>query len=181
MEYNSFAMEHISIRLGSREDITNVLSLYPAAFPDEDLLPLVEGLLNADKGVFSLVAVAESKIVGHAAMTICGIDGTETTVALLGPIAVLPTMQKQGIGSSLIHNAIETLETAGCVKLFVLGDPNYYGRFGFVKEESVMTPYPIPKEWKSAWQSINLTDEAAKLAGTLTVPEMWQRPKLWSE
>lgn len=174
-------MKNISIRQDTDKDKADVLALYPAAFPEEDLVPLVQDLLEADEEVISLVAESDGSIVGHAALTVCGVEEVVGKAALLGPIAVSPKMQKQGIGSSLINEGLEMLKTEGVLKVLVLGDPNYYSRFGFREETSVMTPYPIPAEWAGAWQSLNLNEDGAKLTGTLVVPKMWQREKLWSE
>ena len=172
-------MENTSIQKSTEDNKTEILSLYQAAFPEEDLLPLVHDLLGAKSDVFSIVAKFEDKIVGHAALTVCSID--ETAVALLGPIAVLPEMQKQGIGSSLIYEGINILKSEGLSKVCVLGDPNYYKRFGFAGEQSITTPYPIPEEWKDAWQSMDLNEKNKNLEGVLKVPAMWQQPELWSE
>lgn len=96
-------------------------------------------------------------------------------------MAVLPAQQKQGIGSRLIQEGITILREQAVVKLLVLGDPNYYGRSGFVQEQDIEPAYPIPEAWKPAWQSIMLSDRAASASGLLQVPAPWQRPELWSE
>jgi hypothetical protein len=41
-------------------------------------------------------------------------------------------------------------------KVLVLGDPAYYGRFGFAKETAIQPPYPLPEAWDGAWQSLVL-------------------------
>ena len=174
-------MKNLPIRQSTPEDTAAILTLYPAAFPEEDLLSLVTDLLNAPKQTTSLVAEMDGKIIAHAALTQCSIDSTNTAVALLGPIAVLPDLQKQGIGTSLIREGIEIMKTKGFAKVLVLGDPKYYSRFGFAEEKSIATPYPIPKEWGPAWQSITVSDEGDSIAGTLVVPSMWQKKSLWSE
>lgn len=63
--------------------------------------------------------------------------------------------------------------------MLVLGDPAYYGRFGFSQENNILPPYPLPAAWASAWQSKSLIDGAATVEGPLTVPEPWQDPALW--
>jgi putative acetyltransferase len=161
------------------EDIGAIEALYAAAFPGEDLLPLVRDLLDLKDGVISLVAPANGAVCGHIAFTICGIEAAPDKVALLAPLAVLPAAQKQGIGRALIQAGFERLERVGVDCVCVLGDPAYYGRFGFAREERIETPYPLPAEWRDAWQSVTLGDGSAALAGTLSVPAPWRQESLW--
>ena len=61
----------------------------------------------------------------------------------------------------------------------VLGDPAYYGRFGFVPEESVTPPYPLPEEWADAWQSLRREPATILEDGALSLPAAWMDPALW--
>ena len=63
--------------------------------------------------------------------------------------------------------------------VYVLGDPNYYGRSGFLAEIEVSPPYPLPAEWDGAWQSIRLGDAEPPPEGTLQAPAPWTKPELW--
>lgn len=63
--------------------------------------------------------------------------------------------------------------------VFVLGDPAYYGRFGFAPERGVAPPYPMPEEWADAWQSVGLDGTDSPRRGTLNVPSVWRRESLW--
>jgi putative acetyltransferase len=65
--------------------------------------------------------------------------------------------------------------------VLVLGDPDFYGRSGFIEEPRIETPYAIPSEWKPAWQSISFSDDANTVSGRLHVSKPWQKPALWSE
>jgi len=49
----------------------------------------------------------------------------------LGPISVLPGLQKQGIGKALMHEGLSRLKAKGAKGCALVGDPNYYVRFGF--------------------------------------------------
>ena len=49
----------------------------------------------------------------------------------LAPVAVLPEFQKRGIGNSLIRAGLDQAVKLGYESILVLGDPKYYGRFGF--------------------------------------------------
>lgn len=169
----------LDIRESSPNDREALERLYPQAFPDEDLVPLLRDLLNARKDVLSLVAVRDGEVVGHVAFTMCGIDELNAKIGLLGPVAVSPRFQKQGIGSALIRQGLKRMKSGGALQVQVLGDPAYYGRFGFAADDSVAPPYALPEEWRTAWQSIRLEGPERNLEGTLSVPEPWRQAALW--
>jgi len=182
--------EKIDIRESTPSDIARIEEIYPSAFPDEDLLPVVRGLLQETSVVLSLVATIGTNLVGHIIFTTCSIAGNTDKVALLGPLAVAPDWQRQNVGDTLVRTGLKQLEDAGVVQIHVLGDPNYYGRFGFIPEDSVEPPYPLPdplpSEWHGAWQSIK-QGRAIKQSradpfprGKLSVPQPWRQPELWA-
>lgn len=171
----------IIIRHTEQDDQSSLKTLYRGAFSEEDLFPLVQELLADAQNTTHLSAVVDDAVVGHTAFTKCHATPEDVPLALLGPMAVLPAQQKLGIGSRLIQEGITILREQAVVKLLVLGDPNYYGRSVFMQEQSIEPAYPIPAEWKPAWQSIILSDGTASPSGSLQVPSPWQRPELWSE
>lgn len=155
-------------------------TLYPAAFPDEDLLPVLRALGEEESGVISLVGAINGEIVAHVAFTICGVEGKQARVALLAPLAVAPDRQRQGIGGAIVRAGFGHLEKAGISRVQVLGDPAYYGRFGFEADDDIEPPYPLPKEWQGAWQTLNLGIGEAGVSGKLSVPKPWQDESMWS-
>lgn len=171
--------ETIEFRESLPGDLASIEKLYPDAFPDEDLLPVVKGLLQEAPIVLSLVALIDRSVVGHVIFTTCGVTSGDTQVALLGPLAVAPARQRQGIGRAIVDAGLKRLESAGITQVYVLGDPAYYRRLGFVPEAGVVPPYPLPAEWRGAWQMINLGKAASPLPGRLTVPQPWRQPALW--
>ena len=173
-------MEKIEIRESLPSDIASIEKLYPNAFPDEDLLPLVKELLQETPIVLSLVGIVGTSLVGHVIFTTCVIAGDTDEVALLGPLAVVTAWQRQGIGSAIVRAGLQRLENTGVLQVYVLGDPAYYGRLGFVPEVGVMPPYPLPEEWRQAWQSINLRSPEPPSRGKLSVPQPWLQPALWA-
>lgn len=173
--------DNLVVRQSTVEDLGSIEAIYPLAFPDEELLPLVRDLLAAPDAVMSLVAELDDNVVGHVIFTHCGIDGATSRASLLGPLAVTPSRHGRGVGSALVRAGLKLLEDAKVRSVFVLGDPAYYRRFGFEAEANVRAPYPMPAEWASAWQSLQLGDSAEPLRGVLTVPQQWQDPALWSE
>jgi putative acetyltransferase len=92
---------------------------------------IINALRDADVLSLSLVAEIDGRIVGHIAFSPVIIsDGTKDWYGL-GPISVLPENQKQGIGTSLVNEGLSLLKELcgqGCA---LVGDPNYYKRFGF--------------------------------------------------
>jgi len=168
------------LRPSTAEDLSRLEALYAAAFPDEDLVPLVRHLLRERDGVLSLVAVAGGELVGHVVFTRCKVEPGEHVVALLGPLCATPALQKQGIGSRLVRAGLEEVDTWNAVQALVLGDPNYYGRFGFLPGCKIAPPYPLPREWAEAWQHLELGSGPAPQSGELTVPPPWRALALWS-
>ena len=169
----------LEIRESLPGDTAALESLYPDAFPDEDLLPLLRALLKEEASVLSLVAIMDQAVVGHAVFTLCRVDGNTDKVALLGPLAVASQRQRGGIGSALVRAGFERLRRDGVARVYVLGDPAYYSRFGFEADEDVSPPYALPMEWRGAWQSLSLGDGLSPLSGKLSVPPPWRQPALW--
>jgi putative acetyltransferase len=170
---------NLHIRRSVADDRASIETLYPAAFPDEDLLPLVRDLLRKGPDVLSLVATLGSSLTGHVAFTLCEVTGSGAKAALLAPLAVAPAHQRQGIGRSLVEAGLRELEADGVGHVYVLGDPAYYGRLGFQPKARVATPYPLPDEWADAWQWTSLGDAKLLEDGELTVPDFWRKPALW--
>ena len=99
---------------------------------------IVDALRNAGALRISLVAVEGAAIVGHVAVSpVTTEDGSGGWFGL-GPVSVRPDRQCEGIGSALITEALQRLrsspEADGCL---VLGEPSYYGRFGFKHDPEV--------------------------------------------
>ncbi len=106
-------------------------ALYRAAFPQEDLGPLVTTLLAGNWPVLSLSAMIDQHLAGHVMFTLCQLEGSTDIVALLAPLAVHPDHQRQGIGTALARTGLERLKAQGVAEVVVLGDPAYYSRLGF--------------------------------------------------
>lgn len=112
------------------EDVT--LAAFMGLFtntPTEHLI--VNGLRNSGALSLSLIAEMGERIVGHVAFSVVTIDGIDKGWYGLGPISVLPTLQKQGIGSALILEGLAAIREAGAKGCVLTGNPDYYQRFGF--------------------------------------------------
>jgi putative acetyltransferase len=99
---NTFLLK-LQIRESAPSDDAAIESLYPEAFPDEDLIPLVRDLLQDAVVAISLVGTLDSQIVAHGIFTKCGVVGSGVKATLLGPLAVAPAWQKQGIGTAIVR------------------------------------------------------------------------------
>ena len=173
-------VDSLQIRASRPGDLPSITILYPDAFPDEDLLPLVSDLLLAGPVALSLVGVIGSSVVGHVVFTRCGVSGSSHEAALLGPLAVASTWQNQGIGSAMVRDGLQRLAKDGIACVYVLGNPAYNKRFGFAREVCVAPPYPLPKDWWGAWQSVRLGKIGCPCRGTLSLQQPWLRPSLWA-
>lgn len=168
------------IRKSEITDLASLEMLYRSAIPEEDLVRLVQDLMIAPTGVLSLVAIRDDRLVGHAAFTRCAVPGRNSKPMLLGPVAVAPDMQQQGIGSALVREGLRLLTMRGAEQVHVLGDPDFYGRFGFKADKAVSPPFPLPRGWNHAWQSLPLIGDCQPLRGKLKVPRPWHRQALWA-
>jgi len=173
-------LENLEIRRSESGDVDAIESLYPDAFPDEDLLPVVRDLIRDVANTTSLVAVVKSQVVGHAIFAKCAVGGCSLKVSLLGPVAVSTGQQRQGVGSAIIRAGLSGLEKQDVSLVCVLGDPAYYKRLGFVPESRVEPPYELPPEWDGAWQSQPLGNRTISISGKLSVPRPWQEPAYWA-
>lgn len=172
--------EKLEIRKSRSGDLAAIEALYPEAFPDEDLLPLVRDLLSDAAVATSLVGVINEQVAGHVIFTRCGVAGSSINVALLGPLAVAPKWQRQGIGSAIVRAGLRLLEDTDMSVVCVLGDPAYYKRFEFMPESLIEPPYRLPAEWDGAWRSRSVGDQSISCSGRLTVPQQWLQPTLWT-
>jgi putative acetyltransferase len=93
---------------------------------------IVDGLRAAGALTLSLVAIEDGdEVVGHVAFSPVKIDGKDQGWFGMGPVAVWPERQRGGVGSELVRAGLERLRKSGAQGIVVLGDPAYYGRFGF--------------------------------------------------
>ena len=73
----------------------------------------------------------DGRVVGHIAFSPVTISGGSPDWYGLGPVSVLPEHHRQGIGKSLIQEGLSSLKALGGQGCVLVGDPNYYKRFGF--------------------------------------------------
>jgi putative acetyltransferase len=128
------------IRKCTEEDRDAIRELLDGAFrPSQYESRLRDLIVSGDETHEEWLVENASRIVGHILYTLA-IDGSSAIGYHLAPIAIHPDFQNQGIGTRLIR---ETLEKEPIINesIFVLGDPQFYERFGFVKPASPSCPY----------------------------------------
>lgn len=116
------------------DDAAGIHELLAAAFPTSGEALLVDDLRAADVLPVSLVASEGGAILGHVGFSPVSIrpSGNAALVWALAPLAVAPSAQRRGIGSALVRAGLHECAHAGCDAVVVLGDPQYYSRFGFL-------------------------------------------------
>jgi putative acetyltransferase len=122
-----------AVRVELGDDQGSIWQVEAAAFGRAGEADLVDQLRENAAVSLSLVAEVDSKLVGHilfSPVTVETESGVYTALGL-GPLAVLPDHQNQGIGSALCRNGLEHCRTLGQGLVFVVGHPGYYPRFGF--------------------------------------------------
>ena len=124
----------VRIREERPEDIATIHDVECLAFGRENEADLVDALRRAGKVILSLVATKNQQVVGHILFSpaILEHEGEVVDVAALGPVAVLPERQNEGIGSRLVRSGLRDCLDKGYDVVFLIGHPNYYPRFGFV-------------------------------------------------
>jgi putative acetyltransferase len=103
----------------------------PMPFSSQTEAAIVDALRRSGDLTISLVAVEADEVIGHVAFSPVTIGGRAQGWFGLGPVAMRPDRQRQGIGSALIRDGLRRLEAQGAQGCVLLGDPGYYRRFGF--------------------------------------------------
>lgn len=164
------------LRSEQPEDRDVILALTAAAFavsPATGLpvagepveVGLLRQLFDSDEYLpgFSILAELDGEIVGHVISTRGWVG--ELELLGLGPIGVLPRLQRHGIGSALMHETVVRANSAGERGIALLGSPDYYSRFGFVPSVSLGIDPPSPA-WGENFQLLPLAVWPGGIHGT---------------
>lgn len=145
----------ITIRQEQAKDYSTVFQVNKDAFATMEYSNqtehfLVEKLRKTTAYIPELALVAEldGKIVGYIILTKIKIDNGEQLfdALTLGPVAVIPKLHKQGIGSQLIKEVHKRAKALGHKVIVLLGHKDYYPRFGY----EMISKYGIQLPFKSA-------------------------------
>ena len=130
------------IRNETQADVRVIANIIKTAFENHPYSNhteefIVRELRAAGALTISLVAEMDGEIVGHIAFSpVMFSDGGEDWYGL-GPVSVLPRFQRQGIGTKLVNEGVDLLKGLGAEGCILVGDPNFYQRFGFRSPEGV--------------------------------------------
>ncbi|OON39171.1 GNAT family N-acetyltransferase [Izhakiella australiensis] len=113
-------------------DAASIDSLLRRCFDDSAEAELVQQL--REDGLLTLGMVAtddEGQVLGYAAFSPVTLNDEDKGWVVLAPLAVDERMRGDGLGKKLIYEGMDALNEFGYSAIFVLGDPMYYGRYGF--------------------------------------------------
>ena len=138
----------MAVRPATGEDAEAIRAVHLAAFSTSAEADLVDRLHQDYDSEISLVAEQAGEIVGHVMLSRMGAsaDSRAFRALGLGPVGVLPGTRGSGVGSELVRAALAVAATLGEEVVFVLGEPEYYSRFGFSAEAAApfASPYSGP-------------------------------------
>lgn len=142
---------NIIIRKETAADIDEISRVTTVAFMSLQISNhteqhIIKALRSAGALTLSLVAEVDHRVVGHIAFSPVTISDGSRDWYGLGPIAVVPEYQKQGIGTALIQNGLAMVKELGGQGCALVGDPDYYHRFGF-RNDPRLIHVGIPQEY----------------------------------
>ncbi|HJM06787.1 MAG TPA: N-acetyltransferase [SAR324 cluster bacterium] len=174
------------IESAEEQDIGRIKEIYRSAFPENEhelVATLACKLLveETEPEILSLIAKTNDTIMGHVAFSPVRIENNQNCKAyILAPLAVDSGYQKQIIGSTLIKQGLEILTDDGIHLVFVYGDPEFYGRFGFRTDTASEFNAPYDLEYPFGWQATVLkewtqknTPAAVSCVSSLSNPDLW--------
>jgi putative acetyltransferase len=156
------------IRPERPEDIPGIRHVNQTAFDTAAEADLVDALRQQAHPIVSLVAVDGEAVVGHILFSpMTPSSHADTQIMGLAPMAVLPSRQRQGIGSALVRTGLDECRRLGFGAVVVLGHADFYPRFGFVPASTfgLTSEYDVPDD---VFLAIELsTDALRQRAGTI--------------
>jgi putative acetyltransferase len=124
-------MELIEVGRGHWTAVHDVVA---AAFGRADEALLVEKLRADCDVVLELAALEGGAVAGHILFSGLHVDPPSRRIAALAPLSVAPAWQNKGIGGALTREGLARCALLGIDAVAVLGDVDYYARFGFSLE-----------------------------------------------
>ncbi len=127
------------IRPETAADHEAIRTVNDEAFGDPIDAKLVDAIRASDRFLpeLSLVAVSEGQTLGHVISSYVDVEPGARRVLQVGPLAVLPSHQRRGIGTALMEETIRIADVRAEPLLLIEGNPKYYERFGFSRADAV--------------------------------------------
>lgn len=137
----------MEIRKERPDDVATVREVNQRAFGQDQEANIVDALRTNGGALLSLVATVNGQVVGHIMYSPLTVAENVNGVAL-GPMAVLPEYQRQGLGTRLIEAGNRKIKDAGYSFIIVVGHAQYYRRFGFrpAKKYGIKSEWDLPDE-----------------------------------
>ena len=138
----------INFRLEEAGEAPHIHDLVHKTFGQDAEAVLVEDLCNSGDALVSVVAMDDDELVGHILFSDTPINTSRGLLrgAALAPLSVSGLRQGQGIGGGLVMQGLRECREEGIQAVVVLGDPDYYGRFGFAHETTANLDCPYKGE-----------------------------------
>lgn len=127
-------MGEISIRPEISTDRGAISAVHRGAFPGLEEAELVDEIRSQGWTALSLVAEIDAVVVGHILFSPAKaiLPSGQLEGWALAPLAVAPSHQGAGVGSALMKGGLQECRDRGIPFVVLLGDPEYYRRFGFL-------------------------------------------------
>lgn len=131
-------MNGLTVRPAGEGDRDAIRDIETRAFGGAGEAMLVDALVAAGEVELELVAECDGTVIGHILFSRLVVEagGEQFPGVALAPLAVLPRWQGKGVGRTLVETAHSRLQAGGEKLSVVLGDPAYYGRFGYRHERA---------------------------------------------
>ncbi len=133
---------------------------------------LVDAIRASDRFVpeLSLVAVSRGQTVGHVISSYVEIEPGGRRVLQVGPLAVVPSHQRRGIGTALMEESVRLADGRGEPLLLIEGNPRYYERFGFARADTHGIDPPPEAHGPQYFMMRPLTKYDASIRGRAVYP-----------
>ena len=135
----------LTIRPEQPADRVAVREVLRQAFEADLEADLVERLWRDGDVITALVAEDAGSVVGHVLFSDLALQGARIgrRLVALAPLAVRPDHQGRGLGRALVEQGLDACRRVGVAGVFVLGEPDFYARFGFTARAALGVSSPF--------------------------------------
>ncbi len=144
------------VRPARQQDWPAIDQVVRAAFAQPDEADLVRALRSEGSSTGEWVALAQGQVVGHVLYTrLVLAEAPELRLVALAPLSTDPAWQRRGVGDLLLRRSLTALRLTGVDGVVVLGDPQFYGRFGFTVQAAseLHCPFAGPHLQALVWRA----------------------------
>jgi len=162
----------VIVRPETDDDRDTIRRIVDEAFGDTQTSRIVDGIWTSDRFVpeLSLVAESEGQSLGHVISSYVDLVPGTRRVLQVGPLAVVPSHQRRGIGTALMEETVRVADERGEPLLLIEGDPRYYGRFGFMRADEHGIEMPPESHGAQFFMLRKLTAYDATVTGRAVYP-----------